>query len=94
VQASFPTTYAAMNPKPAKAKSAQAKKTQRVYLSKGLSIHPKIYEEAVERSDALGLSFSQYVAQCLRRDLQAGGDFTVRKASKAEPRAPSHSDKW
>lgn len=87
-------THAVMNPKPEKKKTGQAAKTRRVYLSKGLSIHPEIYQEAVERSEALGLSFSQYVAQCLRRDLQVGGDFTVAQVSKPEKPPRSASDKW
>lgn len=53
------------------------KKPGRVYLSKGVSIDPHLFQEAQERAESLGLKWSEYVVGCLKRDLAAKGDFVI-----------------
>lgn len=66
---------------------------KRTFLSKSLSIHPEMYASALARAEALGMSFSQYAAQCLRRDLDNDGGFTVPVRTPKKPGGGA-GDKW
>ena len=68
----------------------------RTFLSKGLSIHPEVYEKATARAESLHISFSQYVAQCLKNELANGVDSDLRITAMpkvTKPKPPS-DDKW
>lgn len=56
-----------------------------------------LYDRAVERSEALGLStFSSYVVQLIRKDLIARGDLTLKESESCptdQPVPPSKPKK-
>lgn len=50
---------------------------ERTYLSKGLSIHPQLYEQILARANELGMKFSEYMSHVARQDLARGGAMTI-----------------
>lgn len=49
----------------------------RTYKSKGVSFHPSLLKDAMNRADSLGIRFSAYVAAVVRRDISEGGPLTL-----------------
>jgi len=58
-------------------KGQEKTKKGRIYLSKGVSIDPGLFDLAQNRAESLGLKWSEYVVGCLKRDLVSGGDFII-----------------
>lgn len=56
-------------------------KKGRTYRSRGLSVPPDVDELIEQRIRSLGIRFSTYVIECVRRDLQAGGGFEILPAA-------------
>lgn len=56
---------------------ARTKTTGRVFKSKALSIDPKLLADAEARARALRMNFSDYVRQCLIKDIYRGGAMTI-----------------
>lgn len=53
-----------------------------------------LYDRAVERSEALGLStFSSYVVQLIRKDLIARGDLTLKESENCPTEPPASKPK-
>lgn len=46
-------------------------------IPKAVSIKPALYEEARNKAESLGLSFSQLVCFLIKEELKKEGDFTI-----------------
>jgi hypothetical protein len=53
------------------------KKDGRVYLSKGISVEPMLFDAAMKRATELRMSWSEYVRRCMESDLASGGDMKI-----------------
>ena len=63
-----------------------AKKTS--YRTHGISWpNADLLQAARSRAKALGLSFSKYINELVQRDVEGGGDFTLRE--RRPPRVPN-----
>lgn len=60
------------------------KTTGRVYKSKPVSFDPKLLEDAMKRAESLNMNFSDYVRQCLIKDIYRGGPM-IRQPMEEAP---------